>query len=261
MKKIIALLAAALTLAAPATANPYAAKAEARVLHGWTQADGTHIAAVEITLADGWKTYWRAPGDAGIPPLFKWTGSRNLSDVSVRWPRPIVFDQNGMRSIGYTERLVLPVILTPKRTGKDIRLKGRLSIGVCQDICVPLELNIEANLQAGAVADKAHIDTALANVPASKKHAAHCSISQGERGLLVTVETQAPPLGGREAAAVETGDPLIWASEPRLTREGGTVRLTTELIHALGKAFALDRSALRITLLGSKDAVDLQGCG
>ncbi len=41
-----------------------------QVLEGWVRADGTRMAAVQLDLEPGWKTYWRAPGDAGIPPSF-----------------------------------------------------------------------------------------------------------------------------------------------------------------------------------------------
>ena len=58
----------------------------ASVLTGWRMENGHHMAALRITLAPGWKTYWRAPGEAGIPPRFDWTGSDNLSAVTVHWP-------------------------------------------------------------------------------------------------------------------------------------------------------------------------------
>ncbi|MEL7014329.1 MAG: protein-disulfide reductase DsbD domain-containing protein, partial [Pseudomonadota bacterium] len=61
---------------------------EARLLTGWRAADGSHIAALQIDLAPGWTTYWRAPGDAGIPPYFDWHASENLSSVDVEWPSP-----------------------------------------------------------------------------------------------------------------------------------------------------------------------------
>src|SRR6056297_4231173 len=82
---------------------------EARILTGWRLPDGTHQAGLEIRLRDGWKTYWRAPGDAGIPPRFNWSGSRNLSDVAITWPTPRTLSQNGVRTIGYANSLTLPI--------------------------------------------------------------------------------------------------------------------------------------------------------
>ncbi|MEM9552608.1 MAG: protein-disulfide reductase DsbD domain-containing protein, partial [Pseudomonadota bacterium] len=74
---------------------------QVEVLDGGETAHGTVMTALRLTLADGWKTYWRAPGDAGIPPSFNWRGSRNVGEVAITWPTPQVFNDYGMRSIGY----------------------------------------------------------------------------------------------------------------------------------------------------------------
>lgn len=258
MKYALALLVA--LLAPPALANPYADKAQTRVLHGWVEPDGTRMAALEITLAEGWHTYWRAPGDAGIPPTFSWQGSRNLASVAPAWPRPVVYSQNGMRSIIYTERLVLPIVLTPETTGKPIRLKGTVDIGVCKDICVPLQVVLDETIAPESTAATPAIKTALATVPRTGAQDVSCSTSVGSRGILLTVSASVPSLGSSEDAAVETGDPLVWATDPSVTREGQTLTLKTELVHALSGAFALNRSNLRLTLIGSQNAVDIQGC-
>lgn len=260
-----ALAALALAAAAlPAWANPYAAKAEARLLHGWQNADGTRTAALHITLAPGWKTYWRAPGDAGIPPLFDWSASRNLAGTKLHWPTPVVFDQGGMRSIGYTDELVLPITLTPKAKGQPMKLRATVDIGVCKDICVPMRIELSETIAPESRAHAAPIKSALGSAPlsarAARVSALKCSTSLGGEGLIVDIEMQMPPLGGREEAALETGDPLVWAKEPRVERKGNMLKLRSEFVHALGQPFALNRSALRLTLIGARRAVDIQGC-
>ncbi|MCX8508161.1 MAG: protein-disulfide reductase DsbD family protein, partial [Rhodobacteraceae bacterium] len=74
------LLSAVLALAAPlAQAQPVPDNLlKAEILPGWRTESGSQMAALRLTMAPGWKTYWRAPGDAGIPPRFDWTGSANL---------------------------------------------------------------------------------------------------------------------------------------------------------------------------------------
>ena len=54
------------------------------------------MAAVEIRLAPGWHTYWRVPGEAGIPPRFDWSGSQNLAAVAYEWPRPEIIVSYGI---------------------------------------------------------------------------------------------------------------------------------------------------------------------
>ena len=58
------------------------------VIEGYRTSRGTHMAALKIQLQPGWKTYWRAPGDGGIPPQFDWSGSKNIKGVQFHWPRP-----------------------------------------------------------------------------------------------------------------------------------------------------------------------------
>src|SRR6056297_1113481 len=104
VRSVCARLGLALLAAAPASAHAEAAMpadvVRAEVLPGWTTGAGTRMAALRLTLAPGWKTYWRAPGDAGIPPAFDWSGSRNLKGVAFHWPAPDVFQSYGIRTIG-----------------------------------------------------------------------------------------------------------------------------------------------------------------
>ncbi len=141
MIKISALPALAFVIAAasaalpamPARANPYAQNVELRVLHGWRSDGGEHIAALQLTLAEGWKTYWRAPGDAGVPPILHWQASKNIDAISIIWPTPQVIDQNGMTSIGYHDDVILPLRIKVQDGGA-AQIKGTLQIGICKDI-------------------------------------------------------------------------------------------------------------------------------
>ena len=98
---------------------------------GWRMADGTHMAALHIVLEPGWKTYWRAPGDFGIPPQFDWAGSHNIDAVSPKWPTPDVFFEQGMRSVGYRREVVIPLHLVAKEISADIEVSGEVHIGIC----------------------------------------------------------------------------------------------------------------------------------
>ena len=259
-----AIAMALLAALGPARADPYDGAVETRILPGWRLADGTLMAGLEITLAPGWKTYWRAPGDTGIPPLFDWTGSRNLSGVEIGWPAPQVFDQGGTRTIGYKDRVVLPLSVAPRRDGKPVKLSGTIDIGICRDVCVPVRIEIGEMLAHTATRPDPVIAAALAERPFSAREAglkdAACTVAPSSDGLKLHAEFTLPSAGGREMAVVETGDPMIWASEPRITRQGGRLIAEFDLVHATGGPFALDRSALRFTILGKSHAVDIKGC-
>ena len=117
-KPIAVALSASLCFAAPAMAQGVDNLVQLEILDGGKTAKGTYLGALRLDLKDGWKTYWRAPGDAGIPPQFDWSGSANIEDISITWPAPHVFDQNGLRSIGYEDQLVLPIEITPRNAKK-----------------------------------------------------------------------------------------------------------------------------------------------
>lgn len=259
------LLAAGLILAPPASSAGMADDvARAEVLSGWRTDDGSHMAAIRITLAPGWKTYWRAPGDAGIPPLFDWSGSENIAGLTIHWPLPEVFKQNGMRSVGYSDVVVIPIEFAPVTQGQDMRIAGRLDIGVCLDVCVPVSLPLAGLLASPGAADPA-ISVALDSLPVSAAAAGvtnvTCAVDPIADGIRLTARIDMPRLEGREIAVMEMTDPAIWVSEAEMSREGGTLIATAEMVPPTGQPFLVNRSEVRITVLAGNRGVDIRGCG
>ncbi|WP_170469109.1 protein-disulfide reductase DsbD domain-containing protein [Ruegeria arenilitoris] len=263
VKITVSAIALAFGLSLPATAQVNGPVAELDILDGGRTAQGTYLGAVRVTLQDGWKTYWRAPGDAGIPPEFDWNQSNNVGNVSITWPAPDVFDQNGLQSIGYENQLVLPVEITPKNPSKPVKLKGTMDLGVCKDVCIPEQLDFNHTLDAEAGRNPA-IAAALAQRPFSAQEAsvsqASCRLSPTSDGMKIEARVTMPSAGGREVAVIEPGNPALWASQTQTTRTGNTLVATSEVINAAGGPFALDRSEIRITVLGANHAVDIKGC-
>jgi len=253
---------AALPAAAQALEAPEG-MARAEILPGWRTAEGTHVAALRIVLAPGWKTYWRAPGEAGIPPRFGWAGSRNLAALRMHWPRPEVYDVNGLRAIGYHGELVLPIEFTPERADRPVRLKMALEFGVCRDICVPVAVRLTAELPAGGGPD-ARIEAALAARPRTAGEAGvgtvRCTVEPISDGLRLTARIDMPSLGPGEVAVFELPDQSIWVSEAEGRREGGLLVAASDLVPPSAAPFALDRSQILITVLGPDRAVEIAGC-
>ncbi|WP_375174463.1 protein-disulfide reductase DsbD domain-containing protein [Pseudooceanicola sp.] len=262
MIRILALLST-LAAATPLAANPYADNVSVRLLPGWQQADGSHVAALELRLAEGWKTYWRAPGDAGVPPIFSWGGSDNVASVDVIWPRPEVFYQNGMRSIGYSDTVVLPLHVHPRADGA-VALDGELQIGICSDICVPLSVDLNTVALPEGRRPVAAIAAALAERPFSERDAGvgrvTCDVTPAGKRTKVRAEIEMPAVGGKEVVVLETSDPAIWVSEARTQRVGNRLIAEAEMMSMRGGAMMFDRSGVRITVLGGGKAVDIQGC-
>ena len=235
----------------------------AEILPGWTTASGTRMAALHLMMADHWKTYWRAPGDAGIPPSFDWGGSANVASVRFYWPRPVVFHLNGMQTVGYMRDLVLPIEVTATDPAKPMLVRGKVDIGVCNDICMPVSLTIAADL-SGAGARDTVIEAALAKNPVSGAEAGvrgvSCEVRPIKDGVHLTALIDVPDQGGEETALIETADPTVWVGDSHLKREGGEVTAGADLVPSDGAPFVLDRSGIRITILGADRAVDIRGC-
>ncbi|MCX7566916.1 protein-disulfide reductase DsbD family protein [Sulfitobacter sp. F26169L] len=264
MKSILCATALITTVTTAHAGDPVGVPAIATLIDGWQQADGTRVSAVRIILADGWKTYWRAPGDAGIPPEFNWKGSQNLSGVSVSWPTPVVFEQNGMRSVGYTNQVILPLSVAAKRTDKPVQIKLKMEIGVCKDICVPQTLTLQGTLGATGATPVASIAAALAEQPYTASEAGArgvtCALSPSDKGLNITARLSLPSTGGQEHVVIEAGRPDVWVSEATAKRNGNTLTAQAEIVPNGSGPLALDRSAIRFTVLGTSHAVDLRGC-
>mgnify|MGYP001813246446 CR=1 FL=1 len=232
--------------------------AEVSIVPGWRDADGRHVAGLSIKLAPGWKTYWRAPGEGGIPPLFNWSGSSNIEDVDVQFPTPRVFDQNGIRSIGYKDSVLFPLLIDTKDSAGTIRLRGEIEIGVCEEICIPVTLRISAELLPSGERS-ATLDSALKDRP-SVGGELRCVISPISDGLRVEVETDMRKMDGEEVAIVEAGESGLWISEASVSRRGVTLRAEVEMVPPSAKPFALARSDVRLTVLAGGEAVEALGC-
>ena len=262
MKRILSSALCAL-ITAPALAGPADGVVDLQVLPGWRTADGTHMAALQLTLAPGWKTYWRVPGDGGIPPRFAWDGSQNLSGVSFHWPVPDISHINNMRTIGYEGVIVIPVEFTVPDEDAPARMAGRVQIGVCEEICVPVVLDFDAALPAGGARNPA-IVASLIDRPRTAREAGvgdvTCAIAPTADGLQMTAMIDLPASGGVEEVVIETGDQMVWVSEPDTWRSGGALYAQSDMIHVDGGGFAVNRSDVRITVFAGGGSIDIQGC-
>ena len=156
-------------LAADASAWDQDVRSAARLIAGSAkdEAGGRVLrAGVEIKLQPGWKTYWRYPGDSGVPPTFDFAGSDNVKNVTVLWPAPTRFtDGGGGQSIGYKDGVVLPLRVVPQVAGKPVVLRLKLDYGACEKLCVPAKAKTELTIAGGSSSQDATVAAAERRVP------------------------------------------------------------------------------------------------
>ncbi|MEM6308364.1 MAG: protein-disulfide reductase DsbD domain-containing protein, partial [Pseudomonadota bacterium] len=181
---------------------------------GWRVANGTHIAALQVTLSPGWKTYWRQPGDTGIPPMFDWSGSDNVGDVTVHWPTPKVSWIEGQRSIGYYEQVVFPLTIHPQAIGP-IHLNATVHMGICDDICIPVTAHFAATLPDVGARDAA-IQRAMATQIPNGAGDVQCHFTPTRDSMTVRLSI---PMTGTVPPDVVVEVPVsnAWVAEPQVS--------------------------------------------
>lgn len=232
----------------------------ASLLPGSAQPDGSILTALALELEPGWKTYWRSPGEAGIAPVFDWSGAANVASATPLWPRPEVIDTEGTPTLGFHGGLVLPIRLTRSDPTKPVGGAVTVDLGLCLNICVPAHLRLAAPAEQAASPDP-RIAQALARAPRKGDGPARCSTTPIADGLRVAVSVPAPQAPApTAAAAIEVDAAGMWVSGPDLTRTGDTVTAAADVVGPTGKPFALDPALVRLTLIGDDGAVEYQGC-
>lgn len=254
----------ALCLSGPAFAQSLDGLHSAEFRSGWQTNSGSYMTALDLRLQPGWKTYWRAPGDAGIPPQFDWKGSENIGRVAFHWPSPQVFDLNGLRSVGYHDALVLPVEVFAADHSQPVKLRLTMHLGICKEVCLPASVRFVGEISGSGAPDPV-IRTALAARPLTaseaKVGAVRCIAEPIADGLRVTARVTVPRInGGDEAVVIESADRTIWISEAETNRAGDVVTAVSDLVGASGQPFALDRSGLTLTLISGAASAEIKGC-
>jgi DsbC/DsbD-like thiol-disulfide interchange protein len=207
------LIAASNAAAADASRWDGDARSAVRLIAGSSPPDGGPIrAGVEIRLKSGWHTYWRYPGDAGVPPRFDFSQSQNLKSVEVRWPAPQRIPEQGLVAIGYTGDVILPLAIVPQIRGEPVKLRLKLDYAVCEMLCVPAEGTAELVLTAGASSHETALAAAEARVP--KRTAL------GEGSALIVRSVRREDTGRRPRIIVDVAAPP--AAEIALFAEGPT---------------------------------------
>ncbi|MGJ8529758.1 protein-disulfide reductase DsbD domain-containing protein [Maritalea sp.] len=130
-------------------------------------ADNEVTAAIEMQLAPGWKTYWRIPGETGIPMVANWNGSQNVGATTFHWPMPKRSLAYGVMDYVYEGDVTIPLTVQLDSPNELAQLAGQINLGVCSDICVPVLWKgaLEIDTEKPAAGHAFRLMSASANVP------------------------------------------------------------------------------------------------
>ncbi len=126
-------------------------KSKVRLISPMTASNNNNqlILALEYELEEEWKTYWKSPGGGGFPQKIIWNNSSNVKDIKILWPEPIEFEILGLKSIGYKDKVIFPLIVDIEDNQKQTNLNLNINYLVCRDICIPGNADIFLELPSG----------------------------------------------------------------------------------------------------------------
>ena len=185
-----------------ADASPWdgSTHASLRLIAGSRMNNATARAGVEIKLDPGWKTYWRYPGDSGVPPRFDFAGSQNVKSVDVVWPAPHRFSDESGFTIGYKDNVVFPLRIVPQNAAKPVLLRLKADYAVCEKICIPAEGRAELLLDGR----RSELDSTLAAFEALVPKRAQV----GDAALLAVRAVRRERGGDRPRVIVDVAAPV-----------------------------------------------------
>lgn len=214
------------------------------------------LVGIHMKLADGWKTYWRKPGDSGLAPRFDWSRSENVAGVDLRWPAPRRFDVPDDITFGYKGEVVWPVLVTPADAARPVTLRLAMSYGVCSHICVPgeaeLSLTIPSTSEARVTAAAALVRAFLARVPTPPADASAISArfeAASRLHVRYAVEGETPEL-------IVEGPPGAWFGIPEATRRDGVLDYAVPV--ELDTGATLEGATVTLTFSGAATAVEAE---
>ncbi len=260
-------LACGLALAAPAAAHADAASA-------WFQTDQGKVRLVaaqasvgdssrillglEFDLAPHWKIYWRSPGDAGYPPHLNWAGSDNLASAAIAWPAPERFSVQGLETVGYEGRVVLPITARLFHAHAPLKLRAQLDYLTCREICVPYKTSLALNLPAegGGTGFAALIGRYQALVPGDAKSSGialeSAVLRPGRAPVLELRLRSAHPLAAPDAFLES---PLAVAFGAPIAEPGASPDETLLRVPVSGAWASLPGKPLGVTVVDGGDAL------
>jgi len=222
---------------------------------------------LHFEMKEGWKIYWRSPGDAGFPPQIRWDRSQNVKEFEMLWPLPKRFSVLGLSTLGYEDEVVLPIAVRVLNKNRPVLIRANLSYLTCNKVCIPYdtELHLDLKSQEGFNStDGQLIDRYLKRVPLLGIREELSIISAKSTGpsraSKLKIEVRAD--GGFNEPDLFVEGPEGYVFEPakwqslKAANDGLFTVGYRDLIKTSGKNRALTGEKLRLTLVNGETAIE-----
>ena len=220
-------------------------------------------AGIEIDLADGWKTYWRIPGESGVPPVIDWSGSTNVKAVTLGWPAPTRMTDETGETIGYHDLVVFPLRVEPVDAARPMGLALAVSYAACEKICVPATADLSTDIvpgSAGSEIDALRLRDFAARIPVKAAPdavpaIASLAIATDSAGAVLKVALKGSLPPAQTDMFVE-GDALSYFRRPRPETAGDAVSAFRLPVDGIGDKSALRGKALTVTVVSGEHRLE-----
>jgi DsbC/DsbD-like thiol-disulfide interchange protein len=189
---VLPALAAAIGATVPASASSsqwYNSEGgRIRLVTTGTPDSAGHIQGIlDIALKPGWKTYWRDPGDSGVPPQIDVSPSTNIADATLSFPAPQRHDDGYGVWAGYDRPVSLPVTFTVASPKDPTRIAADVFLGICETICIPVQtrLIVDPASDPGNAEDAAAVKVGFANLPGAETPDFGVTVLPGDHETMV----------------------------------------------------------------------------
>ena len=236
----------------------------AKITDGWIEKDQKLIFGLKIDLNKNWKTYWRLPGHAGLEPLFTFDKSENVLAAKIIWPSPIIFGEENLSSIGYKDSVLLPLEVRPIDTSKPIKLEIQANIGLCEDVCIPVTLNVSYFATPGQNQENYEILGAILSEPIKSDDIGfqppQCIIKNGELIMEFNEKNVKTGIENIELFVIEVGSSVFYVNSKKAYVFDDRITVSTKNSVETELPGVISRERIKTTIIGSNQSLEFVGC-
>ncbi len=223
--------------------------------------DGTIKAVLDVDLLPGWKTYWRDPGEAGVPPTLGFSGSENIEQAEIHFPAPERIKDDYSVWAGYKYPVTFPVSLVQKNAGAASTLQADVFLGICQSICIPFQTNFTLTVDPDVAAtpfEEKLINHAFNDLPEASGEGFEITGFKHHEGVDALDLTIQVPSSASKSELFVTGPQGWYFETPKLVHHDGDLATFEISIDTGSQDAALAGNAIQVLVTSAGRSMETE---